>query len=99
MQHVLWPLDCGARFKQGVRSMAYPVPPDPDLGKALKRLREARGMTQEQVSHAADLTLGAYGRIERSEVAPSWPTVRAIARAFDTTMQQLGAEVDRNSGS
>jgi DNA-binding XRE family transcriptional regulator len=52
-------------------------------------------MTQESVSHAADLTLGAYGRIERSEVAPSWPTVRAIARGLGISMKDLGAAVDR----
>lgn len=75
--------------------MAYPVPPDPDLGQALRRLREQRELTQEQVSHAADLTLGAYGRIERSEVAPAWPTVRAIARGLGVPMQELGKEVDR----
>lgn len=79
--------------------MAYPVPPDPDLGQALRRLREQRELTQEQVSHAADLTLGAYGRIERSEVAPAWPTVRAIARGLGVTMQELGKEVDRQGKS
>jgi DNA-binding XRE family transcriptional regulator len=52
-------------------------------------------MTQEGVSHAANLTLGAYGRIERNEVAPAWPTVRAIARGLGITMGELGAEVDR----
>jgi DNA-binding XRE family transcriptional regulator len=54
-------------------------------------------MTQEEVAHAADLTLGAYGRIERSEVAPAWPTVRAIARALGISMKELGTEVDRRS--
>jgi DNA-binding XRE family transcriptional regulator len=52
-------------------------------------------MSQESVSHAADITLGAYGRIERNEVAPAWPTVRAIARGLGITMQELGAAVDR----
>lgn len=75
--------------------MARSLPPDPDLGQALRRLRDDRNMTQEKISHAADLTLGAYGRIERSEVAPSWPTVRAIARGLGISMQDLGAEVDR----
>mgnify|MGYP001032060754 CR=1 FL=1 len=74
--------------------MAYPVPPDPALGQALKRLRQERKLTQEQVSHAAELTLGAYGRIERSEVAPAWTTVRAIARALEIDMQALGKAVD-----
>jgi transcriptional regulator with XRE-family HTH domain len=75
--------------------MARPQPRDPELGRALRRMREAREMTQEAVSHAADLTLGAYGRIERSEVAPAWPTVRAIARGLGVSMRELGAEVDR----
>jgi transcriptional regulator with XRE-family HTH domain len=54
----------------------------------------ARELSQEAVSHAANLTLGAYGRIERSEVAPSWTTVRAIAKALDISMEELGAVVD-----
>lgn len=52
-------------------------------------------MTQEGVSHAADLTLGAYGCIERSEVAPGWPTVRAIAHGLGISMKKLGAEAAR----
>lgn len=79
--------------------MARSVPPDPDLGDALRGLREKRNLTQEAVSHAADLTLGAYGRIERSEVAPAWPTVRAIARGLGVSMKELGAEVDRRGRS
>jgi transcriptional regulator with XRE-family HTH domain len=75
--------------------MARSLPPDPALGSALRKLREARSLTQESVSHAADLTLGAYGRIERSEVAPAWPTVRAIAKGLNISMKELGAEVDR----
>jgi transcriptional regulator with XRE-family HTH domain len=75
------------------------LPRDPALGRALRQLREERDMTQEEVAHAADLTLGAYGRIERSEVAPAWPTVRAIANALGISMKKLGAEVDQRSRS
>ena len=75
--------------------MARSLPPDPALGRALRELREERGMSQEAVAHAADLTLGAYGRIERSDVAPAWTTVRAIARALDISVEQLGTAVDR----
>ena len=77
------------------RQMARSLSPDQELGQALRQLREARDLTQEQVSQAADLTLGAYGRIERSEVAPAWPTVRAIARGLGISLKELGAEVDR----
>jgi transcriptional regulator with XRE-family HTH domain len=75
--------------------MARSLPPDPALGKALRQLREARKLSQESVSHAADITLGAYGRIERNEVAPAWPTVRAIASGLEISMAELGAAVDQ----
>jgi transcriptional regulator with XRE-family HTH domain len=74
--------------------MARSLPPDQSLAQALLKLREDRDLSQESVSHAADITLGAYGRIERSEVAPSWVTVRAIARGLGVTMGDLGAAVD-----
>jgi transcriptional regulator with XRE-family HTH domain len=75
--------------------MARSLPPDPSLGAALLQFREARGLSQEEVSHAADITLGAYGKIERNEVAPAWATVRSIAKGFGITMQQLGKAVDQ----
>lgn len=78
--------------------MARSLPPDPSLGNALRQLREARDLSQERVSHAADITLGAYGRIERNEVAPAWATVRAIARGLDLTMEELGAAIDSTEG-
>lgn len=76
--------------------MARSASPDPALGKALRALRVDRELTQEEVSHAADLTLGAYGRIERSEVTPAWTTVRSIAKALGISMGELGATVDGN---
>lgn len=74
--------------------MARSLPPDPSLARALLEFRTARDLSQESVSHGAEITLGAYGRIERSEVAPSWVTVRAIARSLGISMSELGAAVD-----
>jgi transcriptional regulator with XRE-family HTH domain len=74
--------------------MARSLPPDPSLATALRELREAREMSQESVSHGAEITLGAYGQIERANVAPSWVTVRAIARSLGVSMSELGAAVD-----
>jgi hypothetical protein len=42
--------------------------------------------------------IGAYGRIERSEVTPAWSTVRAIARGLNISMHELDAEVDPHGG-
>jgi transcriptional regulator with XRE-family HTH domain len=76
--------------------MARSLPPDPALGTALRQLRLERKLSQESISHAANITLGGYGKIERNEVAPAWATVRAIATALGISMQELGAAVDRH---
>lgn len=68
--------------------------PDTSLARALLELREERGLSQETVSHGADITLNAYSKIERCKVAPNWVTVRAIARSLGITMSELGASVD-----
>lgn len=70
------------------------VQPDPDLAAVIRRLRSKRGMTQEDVARGADLTVNGYAKIERGDVSPTWPTVRAVARALDVSLKQLGAEVD-----
>jgi transcriptional regulator with XRE-family HTH domain len=75
--------------------MARTAKPDPTLGTALRQFREAAGLSQENVSHAADMTLSGYSKIERNVVSPTWPTVRAIATALGITMQELGEAVDR----
>jgi DNA-binding XRE family transcriptional regulator len=51
-------------------------------------------MTQEKLAYAASLSLGTVTGIERATSAPDWATVRAIAKAFDMTMRELGAAVD-----
>jgi hypothetical protein len=39
--------------------------------------------------------MGAVARIELGMASPSWVTVRAIARALDMLMADLGAETER----
>lgn len=92
---ILQSLDWKVRLEQGyVDLMARSLPPDPSLASALLGMRTDRGMSQEAISHEAQITLGSYGRIERNEVAPSWFTVRAIARGLGVSMAELGEAVD-----
>jgi transcriptional regulator with XRE-family HTH domain len=70
-------------------------PPDPALGGALRQLRLERELSQEEISHASNVSLGTYGKIERNAVAPGWSTVRSIAKALGITMRELGEAVDR----
>jgi transcriptional regulator with XRE-family HTH domain len=57
-------------------------------------LRKQRGHTQEDLAHAAGLTVTAYARIERGSANPTWTTVRRIADALDVTLSDLGRAVD-----
>jgi transcriptional regulator with XRE-family HTH domain len=60
----------------------------------LRRLREARGLSQEATAAAAGVALNTYGRIEKGAASPTWPTVRQIAQALGVSMAELGAAVD-----
>lgn len=78
-----------------VPGVAAPASPDPALAAALRELRGARGLTQEELAHAAGLTVTALARIERAKANPTWATVRRIAAALDVTLADLGAAVER----
>ncbi len=74
-----------------------PRSPEPDqaLAAVLKRLREDREMTQEEVAFGAGLSVGTLGRIEVARTAPSWDSVRRIIDALDVSLSELAAEVER----
>lgn len=63
--------------------------PQPALGKAIRQLREERGMTQEALAHAAGVTVGHLSTIERGHSNPTWATVKALANGLGTTMARL----------
>ena len=63
--------------------------PQPALGKAIRQLRDKRGMTQEALAHAAGVTVGHLSMIERGHSNPTWATVKAIAAALGASMVDL----------
>ncbi len=69
-------------------------PPDPALAVAIRRLREARGETQEAVIHRSGLSVTAYVRAERGVSNPAWTTVRKIAAALNVTTAELAQAAD-----
>ncbi len=64
------------------------------LASLLKRLREERGITQEQLAFDADMTASALSRIERGLNSPGWMTVRRLAQALDVTLVTIAREVE-----
>jgi XRE family aerobic/anaerobic benzoate catabolism transcriptional regulator len=63
--------------------------PQPALGKAIRQLREKRGMTQESLAQEAGITVGHMSMIERGHSNPTWATVKAIASALGIPMIEL----------
>ena len=63
--------------------------PQPALGQAIRQLRNKRGLSQEDLAHAAGVTTGTISAIERGNSNPTWGTVKSIARALDVSMPEL----------
>jgi transcriptional regulator with XRE-family HTH domain len=71
--------------------MGGPDQPQPALGEAIRQLREKRGLTQERLAQAAELTTGTVSLVERGQSNPAWGTIKAIAGALDVPMGELAA--------
>ncbi len=71
--------------------------PDRVLASHLKRLREDRAITQEQLAFDAGMTASALSRIERGLNSPGWMTVKRLAQALDIPLVRLVGEVERES--
>jgi transcriptional regulator with XRE-family HTH domain len=69
--------------------------PDPVLATLLKRLREEREITQEQLAFDAGITASALSRIERGLNSPRWGTVTRICQALGVSLVELAARVER----
>lgn len=63
--------------------------PQPALGKAIRQLREERGMTQEALAQEAGITVGHMSMIERGHSNPTWGTVTGIANALEVRMADV----------
>lgn len=59
------------------------------VGKNIRRLREAQGLTQEKVAFDADIDLTYLGGIERGRRNPSLLVLVGIAAALDVDVREL----------
>ncbi len=76
---------------------ADPEPADPEaleFGRHLKRLREVRELTQEELALASGLSSDSIRRLERGEFSPSLRTLRKVARGLNLSVNQLFQGLD-----
>lgn len=69
--------------------------PDLALATVLRRLREARGESQEALAYRAGVSGGTLARIELGQASPAWATVRDIAEALNVSLVTLAKAVER----
>jgi transcriptional regulator with XRE-family HTH domain len=68
--------------------------PDPALAAAVRRLREAKGLTRETLAFHAGITTASLARIELGQATPGWDTIRRIASALDLPISRLAAAIE-----
>lgn len=70
------------------------------VGARMKTLREARGLTQDEVADRVDISQKYWSELERGEKSPSWETLVAIAhKGFDIKLASLLFGVDEDVGA
>jgi transcriptional regulator with XRE-family HTH domain len=69
-----------------------------EFGAAVRRLREARRWSQEQLAEYAGLNRSYVGEIERGSAIASIVTVDKLARAFEVPIERLLNPSSDNAG-
>nr|WP_258183095.1 helix-turn-helix transcriptional regulator [Enhygromyxa salina] len=67
---------------------------DPLFGQHVKRLREARSLTQEQLAERSDLAPDTIRRLEHQDFSPSLKTLRKVCRGLKISLTTLFASFE-----
>ena len=55
----------------------------------LKKLRDRKLLTQEQIADISGVSVATISRIENGRVAPKYKTLRALAKAMDVPIETV----------
>jgi transcriptional regulator with XRE-family HTH domain len=69
--------------------VARRVEPQPALGRAIRRLRKERDLSQEELGHLAEIHPTWISHIESGRTNPAWGTVRRIATVFEVRLSEV----------
>jgi XRE family aerobic/anaerobic benzoate catabolism transcriptional regulator len=59
------------------------------FGQRIRRLRDAKGQTQQALAESADISLKNFGEIERGRGNPSLKQLQGIATALGVSLSEL----------
>lgn len=67
------------------------------FGKHLKKMREGKGMSQEELANTAEVSLPQITRIERGVINPTICTIKSLAKGLEVSTAALFAfELSQN---
>jgi transcriptional regulator with XRE-family HTH domain len=69
------------------------VEPKEQLGRNLRRLRIAAGLTQMELANRSEMDMGEISRLERGQRSPRLDTMVRVAEAMDLTVEDLVAGI------
>jgi transcriptional regulator with XRE-family HTH domain len=72
--------------------------PQPGLGRAIKEMRVAGGLSQEELGHRAGIHPTWISHIESGRNNPAWGSVRRIATALDLKLSELVVRAEALEG-
>jgi transcriptional regulator with XRE-family HTH domain len=75
-------------------SSTYEAEPALAFGAAIREERDCQGITQEALSHLAEIERSHLGKIERGEHVPTLPVILRLARALNCTAAHLLAKTE-----
>jgi transcriptional regulator with XRE-family HTH domain len=75
--------------------MAREKDPQPELGQAIKQLREKRNWSQERLGHLAELHMSSISRLETGLLNPTWGNVKKLASALEISLAELSARCEK----
>jgi transcriptional regulator with XRE-family HTH domain len=59
------------------------------FGQNLKKIRENKNLSQEELAYRSDIPINQVGRIERGQVNTTISTLNSIAKALDIQLKDL----------
>ena len=65
-----------------------------NLGEQIKRIRNAKGLSQKEVLNISGLDKAQFSRIENGKTDPSFTTLEKIAKALGISISELFATTD-----
>jgi transcriptional regulator with XRE-family HTH domain len=65
-----------------------------DLGKAIRELRESRGLTLDALAAKAGMHTTYLSRIERAHSSPTWEKVASLSEALDLPISAIATAAE-----